>query len=274
MRHIPIAQIADRLHPRTNVVKAMALLEAYFDESGINGPSITAIAGYVASRDAWGLLETLWQEELDTPVLSDNGVRIFHMNHAIVGRGEYENVPHPDRMSHILRSSEILRDADIQAVGIWVDNNDWRATVSDAAFLTAFPDPYAFCFDRVVKLLREWALRHAGGELVSPMFGLHQKYSPRALARYDAQTWYRDALASLAFDYPERIIPLQAADFVAHQVRHDAHHLGYEELTLANIDFTLWFANATAKNGVDLILGYGSAQLANAVRKFNESGKV
>ena len=38
---------------------------------------------------------------------------------------------------------------------------------------------------------------------------------------YGAHPWYRDILGALAFDYPDRVVGLQCADLLSHQMRWD-----------------------------------------------------
>ena len=251
----------------------MALLEAYFDESGTHaGSPITAIAGYVSTKDGWNDLERLWLEELKLP--SNQGLKVIHLHHALVGKDKgYERITEPNRVAHVRRVSEILKASDIKAIGVWVDTADWSA-VTDAAFLSSFPTPYDLCFEHIVHFLRRWSIENTGGELVSPVFGWTNEFAPRTAARYGAQTWYRDVLGRFAFDYPDRTIPLQAADFVAHQIRADADRSQYEVKTLDNIGMNVALANATERHGVDMFRGYDANALAGAVRRFTLTGKI
>jgi hypothetical protein len=261
---VSIIEVADWLHPASARWRAIGLFRAYFDESGTSGGStITAIAGYVATKDAWASVEKLWREEL--ALLAERGVKTFHMHECIVGEGEYALVEEFHRLAHIKRLSEILRDADIHAIGVWVDNADWAEVVKDDSFLTTFPTPYDLCFEHTVRWLRGWSKKRADGELVAPMFAYHPEYSPRTVRVYGSQDWYQDALGPLAFDFPKRVIPLQTADFIVNQTRYDAHHIGYDELT---------FSNATAKNGAHMIRGYTEQGLSSAMKRFAKNGTI
>ena len=72
--HVPIAEIADWLHPAPVRFKAMALLKAYFDESGTHAESpVTAIAGFVGTKDAWRSVEADMLAALK--LFEDKGVR-------------------------------------------------------------------------------------------------------------------------------------------------------------------------------------------------------
>ena len=245
----------------------------YFDESGMHGgANITSIAGYVATQETWVALEADWKVEM--AILADKGVKNFHMNNAIIGTDEYLNLDHFHRFAHIKRVSEILANSDIQAIGVWVDNNEWAQVAPKTKFFKSFPNPYSFCFEHIVHYLRMWAMQNANGESVVPVFAWHQEHSPKMTALYGAQTWYRDVLAAISFGFPTHIIPLQAADFIAHQLNYDTLHVNYHDWTIANGGRTLAFDNATKRNGKHMLHGYSFESLLTADQRFVRTGKI
>jgi len=91
------------------------LLKAYFDESGIHADAtVTGMAGYLGSNEAWEGIEKEWLAEL--AMFEDKGVRTFHMTDCIAGTGEFAGVDTFFRMALIKRLSEVLSRADIQAI--------------------------------------------------------------------------------------------------------------------------------------------------------------
>jgi hypothetical protein len=68
--------------------RAMALLKAFFDETGTHqGSPITGIGGFVGPCETWQQLEPQWAGVLAE--FADKGVRWFHMSEAIVQKGQF-----------------------------------------------------------------------------------------------------------------------------------------------------------------------------------------
>jgi hypothetical protein len=201
---IPVWQLANWLHRSAGTHKALAMLEAYFDESGTEGEAtIAAIAGYVASAEEWRNIEKPWQCKLN--LLSEWSVKTFHMTDCISGTGEYERVPFHIRKAHLSGQSLILRNAEIQPIWSWIIVEDWHDVITDKAFLARFPKPLDLCFDFIVRKLRAWAARKANGELVVPMFAHTDEYYNKWSAvghSYSSQDGYRDVLGPIVFGYP------------------------------------------------------------------------
>ena len=106
------------------------------------------------------------------------------------------------------------------------------------------------------------------------MFAFHNEFTPRMseIGRlYGAHDWYKDVLGALAFDYPERVAPLQAADLLAHQMRWDAEKRIYGPFTLANMGPTRAVMNAT---GGRFIFGnlLEKDGLLKTMKRFKEAG--
>jgi hypothetical protein len=154
---------ADRRHPVLSRLKALALMRAYFDESGVHkGSLVTVIAGYVAAKDVWASLERKWNEEL--AVYADKGVKTFHMTECIAQSGEFSGLDTFFSRALIMKLSEVLRDHNVKAIWSSVVIQDWDEVVTDAGFLARFPKPFDLCFEHVVQQLWEWAKRNAGAK--------------------------------------------------------------------------------------------------------------
>jgi len=226
---VSITDLADALHPRFSVWKAMAMLKiwgnGYFDETGTHEVSaVTAIGGYVGKKETWAGIEPKWQAVLAE--YREQGVRWFHMSEALAQTGQFVRIDKPNLNYIITQLSKMLGDASphLEPFFAAVVNDDWDAVVTDADFLKRYPKPIYLCFDNLVQNLWRWAETHTGGELVVPIFAFHKEYTPRMKEigdLYGAHDWYRNVLGPVAFDYPERVIPLQSADLIAHQMNWD-----------------------------------------------------
>src|SRR5262245_36059311 len=116
----------------------MACMRAYFDESGTHDEArVTAIAGYVGSKDVWTVVETAWRGAL--ALYADKGVKTFHMKDCVAGKGEFQRLDTFFRMALITQLSNILKENDIQAIWSAVIVEDWHAVVDDPIFLARFP---------------------------------------------------------------------------------------------------------------------------------------
>jgi hypothetical protein len=273
---VPIGQIADWLHRSAAQRKALVLMEAYFDESGTHGEAlITSLAGYVATKEVWKSLEGQWEDELR--VYAHKGVETFHMTHCIMQEGEFAALDRFFSRALIMKLSEVLARHDIQPIWSMVVNEDWDKVVTDQEFLARFPKPLDLCFEHVVLTLHSWAKRRAGGELVAPMFSYQPEYYARMaeIGRvYGSQGWYRTVLGPIAFGFPSQVVPLQAADFVSHQVNSRWEHIEYGDLKLENMGPTVALQNATAFNGMHVGGGFDRKSLRLVVERFKKTGKI
>jgi hypothetical protein len=65
--------------------KVLAMLTAYFDESGTDGRSpIVAVGGYVSTQQLWGQFQREWKQ-----FLTDEGIGVFHTTDLLSMRGEF-----------------------------------------------------------------------------------------------------------------------------------------------------------------------------------------
>jgi hypothetical protein len=270
-----VAKMADWPHPHASVCKALAMLKAYFDESGIHeGSSVTALAGFVATKDSWVKLEPKWQGVLSE--YADRGVRFFHMTDALAQRGQFARIDKPNLNYMLTQLSEAVGASGATAISSAVVVKDWKAVVKDPDFLKRFPAPLDLCFENLVENLALWARQHAGGEPVCPVFAYQKEFSPRMadLGRvYGAQDWYRTVLGAIAFDFPDRTIPLQAADLLVHQMNWDITKRRYGPHDLASGGPTVVLHKAT---GGKFIYGnwFDAAALQLTVKRFKETGHI
>jgi Protein of unknown function (DUF3800) len=170
----------------------IAMLWAYFDESGEHGPKgglqRLTIGGLIAPIEAWREFDEEWGD-----VLGAQGMNFFHRRAEGAGRD--------DRFMRIIG----------EHVGL-VLGFSAAATNSNA-------ETYEISF---VDCLLHLANASARTDAVSVVFAKHPEFhSSRGDGYREIVNWRDARLASIAFDDPKRLRPLQAADLVAHALRSD-----------------------------------------------------
>ncbi len=251
------------------------MLKAYFDETGIHkGAAVTALGGYVGSKADWTAVEEKFNEVLAD--LAHKGVTTFHMTDAIAQKGEFALSDRPTINYALTQISQVLGKTKAAGIFSAVVVDHWNAVVKDQKFLARYPHPIDLCFDNLVQNLALWATKNAAGEPVAPMFAYSSEFSPRMaeIGRlYGAQDWYKKVLGPVAFDYPARVVPLQAADLFIHQIGWDIEKraFGPHDLASGGQTFALEWATGgryTPGNWFD------ANGLLLTIKRFNETGKI
>jgi hypothetical protein len=238
--HVRIAELAAILHPSSSRWRPMALAKAFFDETGTDErSSIVAIGGFVGHDVAWARIQPNWESVLRD--FEDRGVEWLHTTDAIAQEGQFARIDKP-RLDYILTQlSKTLGAEELTPFFSAVVKQHWDEVVTDTEFIKRFPTPLDLCFENVLHKLWKWGRQYADGKLIVPMFA-YEKSSVRRMAEighlYGAHEWYCDVLGALAFDYPRRVIGLQAADLLSHQMRWDVEKGISVPMTLDNIGAT------------------------------------
>lgn len=281
---VKIGDLADTLHSRTRRWKALALLEAYFDESGTHAQSrITAIGGLVAKKEAWVAFEADLAEIL-LPY-RDKGVKVFHMTEALAQKGQFAFIEKPFINNILWSIAKALRKAEVTAIYAGVVQDDWDrlwnadpkddANAMTDAFKAAFPKPFDLCFRESLHQLAMWSKNHGDGEPVAPIYAVTGEYQGRMSivgANLDRSQKYAGLLSGVTFCRPETLTPLQAADFAAHLMRDEIERREYwEGLDRAGPTQVFHLAAGGAyRHGC----WYDAASLGIAVRRFTETGDI
>lgn len=271
---VDIGEIADWLHPSSAEWKALALLQAYFDESGTHGDSpVVVIAGFVAGKDAWCSLEQQWMHFLG--VYKEKGVRFFHMSEMLRQEGQYSSVDITGINYLITQASKAINENELMPIYSGVVTEDWHEVVDNVEFLKRFPNPIDLCFDDIVRQLWEWAARQHLNEKISPMFAHSDEYADRMgeVGRlYSKEQWYRRTLGPIAFGHMEEVVPLQTADFIANQMRHHIERREYSESVWDAMRQTWALYNATPRGQSGHY--FTAESLKRIVEKYRETGEI
>jgi hypothetical protein len=255
------------------------MLRAYFDESGTHGEAyVTSIAGYVATKEVWQAVEAGWNDVLGyyrerTPV------RAFRASECLAepGRGQFATLDQFHRLAIAKRLSEVLGGSEVWPIWCAVVVDDWQA-VAPADFRQRYKKPFDLCFEHVMVQLWSWMQRQTNGEKVSPMFAHQTEYAPimaEVEKAYRSDEGYRAVIGPIAFGWPEEVLPLQAADLMAHEASEYWRHVVYDEARLWNMGARRLMLNIIEKNGWTGRGGcYDAEGLATAIRRFRENGSA
>jgi Protein of unknown function (DUF3800) len=165
------------------------MLWAYFDESGEHDASgaLRALGGLVAPLEAWQRFEKDWRLALRA-----EGLSFFHRRELGPGRDE--------------RFLQIIASHTPHAFGF---------TAPGSQTETAYEIGFVDC-------LLELANISASEDRISLVFAKHSEFAISKGERYFRLfDWGDIRLNSITFQNPRDIVPLQAADLVAHMLRTD-----------------------------------------------------
>ncbi len=203
---------------------------AYFDESGIDGAhGITLISGVVARLDDWPRINSEWQE-----CIRQDDVPCFHYYECKNQTGAYAGwdwyrrcTPHLDRLAKIV-SANAIGGITAAFLGNWTE-----ATVDRPDLCERFPSVYSFCFEMMVKKLRD-EMNHCGQADIVLVFAKQREYERRAI---DVWEWHRarDAwpeIKDVRYAEPADTPGIQMADMLAWETRRHLFKGGEEWRTL------------------------------------------
>lgn len=213
-RAIYLSEVAYGLHPQRSRHKAVAVLYAYLDESGIHDESpVILIGGFVAKQPLWAALEPDWQQRLE-----NQGLTYFHAADCEAGRGVFSDLDRPRRDALFVGLAEVIAQHKPVAIGCALKREHWKAV--DPSWRKYFPDPYHMCFEFCMQQLANWTNAENDGEPIALMFAKHDSYESAArqvYAFYEGDKKWAKSFVSLAFGEPKKIVALQTADLIVYE---------------------------------------------------------
>src|SRR5208337_2242557 len=198
-RSLDIAELADTLSPDWCRHKGLALLRAYFDESGVHaGSPATIIAGFIGSRAQWRSAAKKWK-----PIVGD---LVFH----------YKDMRKEERL--ISELADLLSESGLGVVAAGF-SGDWsRAIAHGSDWSRRFPSCYHMIFEHCFWQMDRYSKEHWNGEPIAVMFSRQDEYAKRAEEVWRAykgnELWKN--IVSFSYGDPE-LSPLQAADMIAYE---------------------------------------------------------
>jgi hypothetical protein len=215
-------------------------LTVYADDSGIHdkqglqrGSEVTAIAGYVASKEHWDLTTRRWNT-----VLRKFGVDVFHMSSYWREESPYDRWTEAKQKRFLKNLIKVARDNTCFAIGAMVPTKDWNEALPEdikggGLGSSSFAHPYHFCFQmffaRFMDLLTTEIDKRfpKTKEKVAFVFEQQHEFEDVAKAGFPIIKDIVDPdnrLSSLTFGSKKEYIPLQAADLIAFYARRILTH--------------------------------------------------
>ena len=227
---VPVRDLWNVLLPRGCQNGRLAMLSAYFDDSGTHAASrIVAVAGVMGTESELTSLEDLWREQLERPL---DGLRPpiteFHAHDCFKSKGEFAgwNRAETDLFRRQLRDAIIK--SHVSAYGIAYFKADWDAIITGdllALLGNAEGNAVRNCFVRALR----WAYINAFDPDIAFVFddsdNLERKRDIHAC--YDAFRRHAKEkhLSGIAFLNSKKVLPLQAADLFAWEFNRNAHQI-------------------------------------------------
>lgn len=217
--------MADFLNVSGSPWKALLVVDvrSYFDDSGTHTTSVaTIIGGFVGTKDEWEEIEKPWRAVLSE--FSNYGVHCFHATACLSQSHQFERLQVWQCEYVYKQLADILEKSTIQPIIAAVRSDDW-ASIANRNFNSVYESAYDFCIDRVIGQLVNWSSNHAGGSKVPVTIAMQKDHEDETNRTH--QSWAKvkkigDRIGALAHEFPDRFIPLQAADMLAHEFyRHE-----------------------------------------------------
>ena len=195
------------------------MLEAYFDDSGRGGKEgIMTLAGFLSTTEQWKLFNAAWQAELDTaPAL-----KCFKMKHAMRPSYLWRSLDENARMNRLNRFHSLICEYTLLGFGCIVYYDAFKTMIQDDLSFadTIYIVAFLGTITNVIRHLK--ILGHQ--ERVSFVFDRQMKEFSRSVNYLKKSMKDDDDLCHYIKNMPheasdEEALPLQAADYLAWQLR-------------------------------------------------------
>jgi hypothetical protein len=208
----------------------LAMLRAYFDDSGTHGDSkVVVVAGIIGTESELESLDALWGEILHRPLCGlRTSIAEFHAYDCDQSYGEFTGWKRAETDYLRRQLREAIIKSHVSGYGVAISKNEWDEVITDdirAIFGNAEGNAVRHCFVRSVI----WAQTHAFDTDISFVFDdSHDLERKRdILTVYDAfkeQTTINN-ICGIAFLDSKQSCSLQAADLLAWEFNRYAHDI-------------------------------------------------
>jgi hypothetical protein len=194
------------------------MLTAYLDESGHSSDTdFFSIGGIVATSEKWEVFQQKWEA-----ALLEDGIDRFHMREFAHSVGNYKKWEKNEleRRRFLAKMFSIIEETDGRIFGAVVNLRAYRLL---ADYLKPAVDPYLMCFQHCIRAAGILTMFHEPVGKVAVIceeqgeFGGHASRCWLAMKDEKAEAYER--MGSFIMEKKKNAAPLQAADFVAYEMR-------------------------------------------------------
>ena len=225
---VSISDIARVVLPRECKNGWLAMLSAYFDDSGTHDSSKVVVVGGIMGTESELLsLESMWRFHLNRPLDGlKPPIREFHAYDCFHSKGEFEgwSRTETDFFRHQLR--EVIIKSHVSGYGFACVREEWDAEIQGTLRdINGDSEGYAIrsCFVRALR----WAQMATFDPDISFIFDYRQQSERDTRAVFDAfkEHWRDKNIVGIYFLDSTKILPLQAADLFAWEFNRNAHKI-------------------------------------------------
>ena len=135
---------------------------AYFDETGTHDSAlITAVAGYLFSKDGAKLFRRMCHENIDPLLpLDKHGQRVYHSTKCIGGFDQFATLTVTQRERIVDLLVETIKKSMMLGVVIAIENKDYEDAIADSSRTRELAgDKYSVCLTRCIENMAAWLNR-------------------------------------------------------------------------------------------------------------------
>jgi hypothetical protein len=200
------------------------MLVAYMDESGDHDPlgkergaEAAVVAGYVATNDKWRKFEPRWNR-----VLKQFGIKVFHAVDCAHRKKEFRGWSDEKRRDFHIELTGVIKESVLIGIGGVVPLLEYNSVLPEWAKLE-IKHPYYFSFAVMMRTLRQFREEFLPNEPIEFVFDRKKNFEGVLSDMFnhlrDDSPNHRGHLGAVSFRAKDKVIQLQAADYLAYEVR-------------------------------------------------------
>lgn len=271
-QYIPIKEFARVILPTGAKEGTLAMLKAYFDDSGTHaGSNVVVMGGLIGSITQWNAFEQEWRDKLAHPLLGKPALRKWSTADCRARVGEFRDYDHhgAERDAVTRDFRKIIIDSELIGIASAIDQTAWDELVVGPA-RGVLGTALEACFTHCIAQTALIASTHPEAkDDIAIVFdqGIETERLNRITRAYKSQLLDRN-LVSIAFADVGRILPLQAADMVATETYWYVHEwLNKRDQAQGRAHFQHYLANMRAQG-----MALGRAEIEADMKRRGPSG--